>query len=81
MFTPAREPKIHFPPLPCQPWQLDVTLHEFPSNTALAAQPARTTIKSRTSCALSWSSQLLKRAVYDPYALSSRFSRTQVRPT
>jgi hypothetical protein len=81
MFTPAREPKIHFPPLPCRPWQLDVALHEFPSNTALAAQPARTTIESRTSCALSWSSQLLKRAVYDPYALSSRFSRTQVRPT
>ena len=54
MFTPAREPRIHFPPLPCRPWQLDVALHEFPSNTALAAQPARTTIEFRTSCALSW---------------------------
>jgi hypothetical protein len=81
MFTPSREPKTHFPPLPCRPWLLDVAFHEFPSSTALAAQPARTTIESRTSCALSWSSQLPNRAVYDPYALSSRFSRTQVRPT
>ena len=38
MFAAAREPKTHFPPLLCRPW---------------AALPARTTLESRTSCALS----------------------------
>ena len=53
MFTPAREPKTHFPPLPCRPWPLDVALHELPSNTAPAARPARIKPESPTSCALS----------------------------
>ena len=53
MFTPAQESKRHFPPLPCRPWQSDLALHELPSYTAPAALPARTTLESRTSCALS----------------------------
>jgi hypothetical protein len=62
MFTPAQEPKTHFPPLPCRPWPLDVALRDLPSNTGPAALPARTKPESPTS----WpclSSQLLNRAV------------------
>jgi len=53
MFTPAQEPKTHFPPLPCRPWPLDVALRDLPSNTGPAALPARTKPESPTSCALS----------------------------
>jgi Carboxypeptidase regulatory-like domain len=46
MFTPPREPKAHFPPLPCRPWLLDVALNKI-------ALLTRTTLESHTSCALS----------------------------
>lgn len=84
MFTPARVPKTHFPPLPCRPWPLDAS----PSAISPAIPPLppyrrglRLSPAPRALCPR-WSSQLLNRAVLsDPYALNRCFSRTRVRPT
>jgi hypothetical protein len=83
MFVPARESQTHLPLLARRPWQLDVTLRDLPSNTALPPyRRGQSLSPSPRALCPRWSSHLLNLAVLsDTYASSRRFSPTSVRPT